>query len=139
MSDNQQETAMKRTSSASDGIRVGREEDEIVAYGHIHVERMSDRHIWANLGGVSFDFCVVKGKLVWRTQLPDGWDGIERELRLARLNALPPDVRMVDALNLLERVEARERSGRVVPRSDISLLVGMCRTLLAHIQRGSAP
>lgn len=69
-----------RLSQPSPRIRVGEEEDEVVAYGYIHVERMSDKHIWANLGGVSFDFAVVKGKLVWTAQEADGWAGIERDL-----------------------------------------------------------
>lgn len=81
-------------------IRVGREEDEIVAHGHIHVERMSDRHIWANLGGVSFDFSVRGKKLVWAVQLADGWSGIERELKLNAEPASPRDGREQDGARL---------------------------------------
>lgn len=49
--------------------------------------------------------------------------------------ALPAEVNAVDVSNLIERVEAREKAGRVVPRSDIALLAGTCRTLLAHLPR----
>jgi len=62
--------ALLHLAAAREGeaVRIGEEEDEIVTHGVIHLERMSDRHIWANLGGVSFDFVAVKGKLVWRVQ-----------------------------------------------------------------------
>lgn len=62
--------------------RVGEEDDEIV-FGDFHMERMSDKHIWFSVGGVSFDLHAisVKGrvKLVWHTQVPAGWSGIAAE------------------------------------------------------------
>jgi len=54
---------------------VGAPEDEIVGYGHVHVERMNDGHIWANLCGIAFDFYAKRGKIRWVPQATE-WDAI---------------------------------------------------------------
>jgi len=44
-------------------------DDEFVAHGHIHVERMGDHHIWMNLAGVAMDLSAPE-PIHWSTQEP---------------------------------------------------------------------
>ena len=52
-------------------------DDEIVrAKTYFHMERMSDGHIWFTIGDEAFDLYAVGGKLTWRPQRHDEWEGI---------------------------------------------------------------
>lgn len=46
-------------------------DDEVVGYGHVHIERMDKDHIWMNICGEPYDFYAKGKKLIWRAQL--GW------------------------------------------------------------------
>jgi hypothetical protein len=52
------------------------EDDEIVATGRFHMERMSDSAIWFSIEGATFMLAATKGKLVWNPQDTE-WPGVE--------------------------------------------------------------
>ena len=43
-------------------------DDEIVANGYFHMERMNDNHIWFNIGGFTFDLTAIGDMLKWTNQ-----------------------------------------------------------------------
>lgn len=48
-------------------------DDEIVANGEFHMERMSDSGIWFSINGVSFNLGSTRGKLTWYPGDSEAW------------------------------------------------------------------
>ncbi len=55
--------------------------DDEISFGPLHMERMSDEHIWFRIGDATFDLYAVGGKLAWVPQnTRDSWQRAEEQL-----------------------------------------------------------